>query len=326
MADCRKPYITSQGIPARCGQCPECLTNRKQLWTHRIILESYAHEKSSFVTLTYCPERLPHNEHGVPMLVKRDLQLFIKKLRNRIPNKLRYYAVGEYGTSGERGINPHFHLCLFGVGEEDAHTVQESWTSETKKGKSGSPNGYTYTGALTPQSAAYVAGYVQKKNKYNKDMWDEHEIPHEFSCMSNRPAIGVNAVPLIAKVLEQYPEGLTATGDVPFSLMHGDRQLPLGKTLRDKIREEMDMDCTIETEYNPNTGEIINEKKIWHAKERQKDIYKQELSLMQENIQEDKKLPEDAKVSVTHLLRYQNQQKQKNFDSRQKLRKTQNIL
>lgn len=325
---CRNPYIPISQIPAPCGKCPECLTNRKQLWTHRIMLESKLHEKCSFVTLTYDDEHLPTNDEGVPTLEPDHLTMFIKNLRSKIEGKIRYYAVGEYGTAGERPLNPHFHICLFGVGEEQYEEISLSWQPPKGRGKRKQQEylGFTYTGGLTPQSAAYVAGYVQKKNQYAKDMYEELNIYPEFARMSNRPGLGAGHVKQIAKIIEANPEALTPAGDVPISLNHGTRVMPLGRYLREKIREELQMDHTVELEIDSHTGEILNEKKVWHAKELQKEVYKAELSDLQKNTQEDQKLPKDAEASLKHLLQYTNAQAIKNGEAKQRFRKSSHTL
>lgn len=313
MATCKKPYIPPGAkIPAPCGQCAPCLSNRKQLWTHRIMLESLGHHENSFVTLTYNDEHLPKDRSLNPDTLKK----FFYRLRKRLPHKkFRYYAVGEYGTAGQRGINPHYHICLFGVGISEEQSIAKCWTEPNSK----ETYGYTYTGTLTDKSAAYVAGYVQKKTKYNADMYEELGLYPEFCRMSNRPGIGYSAVPIVSKFLQEHPERLLTSGDVPTYLMHGTHKRPLGKYLREKIREHMQLDHRIETSYNEHTGEIINEKKVWYAKERQKDCYKAELQDLQNNTQKDPKLPEDAKVSLKHLLAYKDKQDVLNFEARQKL-------
>ena len=242
-------------------------------------------------------------------------------MRIKLPQKLRYYAVGEYGTKGSRGINPHFHVCLFGADERFANEIHESWQTETGRGTHEAHSlGHTYTGSLTPQSAAYVAGYVQKKNQYAKDMYEDLDIVPEYATMSQ--GIGKFAVEEIAKILETYPDALTPTGDVPYSLKHGKRQLPLGNYMREKLRERLGLDHTIETMYDEDTGEIIREKKIWHGKERQKDLQKEEVRIMRDNpsIQtEAGKLPEKGQVSLSAFLEWKNGQAIANFEKRQDL-------
>lgn len=60
----------------------------------------------------------------------------------------------------------------------------------------------------------------------------------EFSTMSLKPGIGAGAVSEIASTMLQF--NLDASqSDVPVTLRHGSRQLPLGRYLRRKLREEI---------------------------------------------------------------------------------------
>jgi hypothetical protein len=212
------------------------------------------------------------------------------------------------------------------VGEEQSEAIDASWQQKKGKGKDEyKPLGFYHVGELNHKSAAYVAGYVQKKNQYNKDMYEELNIVPEYCTMSNggrtkQGGIGYPFIRKLAKHIEKHPEALTPNGDVPISLdMHG-RTMPLGRYLREKLREELGLSHDLITEYDPETGEI-HEKKIWHAKEDQKENYKTELRLMQENAQNDPKLPENATVSLKHLLEYQNAGKHAQFKKRQQMQK-----
>lgn len=60
----------------------------------------------------------------------------------------------------------------------------------------------------------------------------------EFAAMSLRPGIGANFVPEIASTLMQFNLD-TTQADVPVSLRHGSRSLPLGRYMRRKIRENI---------------------------------------------------------------------------------------
>ena len=71
---------------------------------------------------------------SIPYLRKTDLQLFLKRLRyyvtKRLPKeKVRYYAVGEYGPVHFR---PHYHLLLFLNSKEVlqicSEAVSEAWS------------------------------------------------------------------------------------------------------------------------------------------------------------------------------------------------------
>ena len=211
------------GMAASCGQCIPCRINRRRLWTHRIMLESLKHSSNSFLTLTYDAEHLPSGGTLVP----RDVQLWIKRFRKAIaPVALRYFLVGEYGDQSWR---PHYHAALFGVGPEYGDLVSSTWQK-----------GHVMLGELTLHSAQYVAGYVVKKLTNKNDVRLAGRHP-EFTRMSLRPGIGATA---IADIVAQFDNDLGhrylfENGDVPPSLRHGDKTMPLGRYLRRKIREQM---------------------------------------------------------------------------------------
>ena len=119
------------------------------------MLEALVHTKASFLTLTYDDENLPPGGQ----LVKRDLQLFIKRLRKAY-GALRYFAVGEYG---DLSLRPHYHAALYGLDREEFPLIERCW------GK-----GRVSVDDLTVQSAAYICGYVVKK--LNKET-DEISVP-----------------------------------------------------------------------------------------------------------------------------------------------------
>jgi len=222
---CKKPY-SSRGASFGCGQCMHCRYNRRRLWTHRIILEAVVHPTASFVTLTYNDESLP----DAGSLRPRDLTLFLKRVRRALPDRtIRYFAVGEYGDDSWR---PHYHLALFNVDENDYPTVQECWDF-----------GFVYFGDLTWESAAYIAGYVTKKMT-GKDDDRLNGLYPEFARMSLRPGIGALSITQVADALQnKYGwDEIARTGDVPDSLLHAKKSMPLGRYLRRKLREAMNFE------------------------------------------------------------------------------------
>lgn len=60
----------------------------------------------------------------------------------------------------------------------------------------------------------------------------------EFTRMSRKPGIGAGFVPHIAQAMVHHALEQSET-DVPVSLRHGTKELPLGRYLRKKLREEI---------------------------------------------------------------------------------------
>lgn len=138
-----------------CGKCHGCRKERAQLWTLRIMHEASLHQENGFLTLTYADENLPYGVE--PSLDKRDVQLFHKRARK--DHRFRFFAVGEYG---ERTARPHYHVITFGwLPSFTSQVTARTWSSAELEALW--PLGNSTVGQVTPASAAYVAGYVQKK-------------------------------------------------------------------------------------------------------------------------------------------------------------------
>lgn len=144
---------TKQDLVVPCGKCLACRISKRREWKIRMLHELSYHDDASFITLTYSDQHLPTNNS----LVKRDLQLFFKRLRKSYPNKIKYFACGEYGEQTHR---PHYHAILFGLGLKDKQFVMDAWpyadwSVPTIQQKS--------FGIAEPDSIGYVAGYIDKK-------------------------------------------------------------------------------------------------------------------------------------------------------------------
>lgn len=174
-----------------CGQCIHCRLQRSREWAIRCTHEAKMHDYNSWITLTYADEHLPWSDYGLPTLDKRDVQLFLKRLRKAIPCKIRYFGCGEYGKKFGR---PHYHLIIFGYDFPDknlfqrgkfnlftSRLLQECW-----------PYGHSIIAAFSFESAAYTARYCLKK--VNGSDSDEHYLDRvpEYSLCSTRPGIGAS--------------------------------------------------------------------------------------------------------------------------------------
>lgn len=90
-------------------------------------------------------------------------------------------------------------------------------------------------GTVETASAQYVCGYVTKKMTKADDPRLDGRFP-EFARMSLKPGIGADAMHEVASTLLQF-DLETGMDDVPSSLRHGSRTLPLGNYLTRRLRK-----------------------------------------------------------------------------------------
>lgn len=169
-----------------CGQCIGCRLARSREWALRCMHEASLYEDNCFITLTYSDRFLPSDNS----LDISHFQKFMKRLRKRCGNGIRFYHCGEYG---ERFLRPHYHACLFNFDFEDKELFkivneQRLYVSELLSDLW--PFGFSTVGSLTFESAAYVARYIMKK-MYGADA-EEHygSRKPEYTTMSRKPGIG----------------------------------------------------------------------------------------------------------------------------------------
>lgn len=229
-----------------CGQCLNCLTNERRVWTARIMLEASCWASNNFLTLTFRDSCLP--SRGVSV---EEHQTFIKDLRDHwhraSGRTFRYYGVGEYGDKTAR---PHYHYALFNY-----PTCVGS--GPTWHGKVFVPcqcstclflskvwgKGHVFVGNLEVESAGYIAGYVTKKLtkkddhrvslvSFDPDSGSYVRLNKEFSKKSTRPGIGFSCVDGI--VQRWRDSGLLSA---PSAYRIGTKYFPLGRYLKGKINE-----------------------------------------------------------------------------------------
>lgn len=182
-----KMVTHGKGLALPCGRCIGCRLERARQWAVRILHEAKCHDDSVFVTLTYDEDHLP-KDGSVSIST---CQLFLKRLRARVaPTKIRFFLSGEYG---EKFGRPHYHAIIFGHGFPDRVRIESSderplWRSALLE--SCWAQGAAPFGAVTFESASYVAQYALKKvtgRKANAHYCGRH---CEFLLMSRRPGIG----------------------------------------------------------------------------------------------------------------------------------------
>lgn len=186
----RKEGYYDQRIGVPCGRCVGCRVDRARSWAVRCVNEASLYDRNCFITLTFQDKFVPLSGS----LVKADFQNFMKRLRKHFygssKSDVRYFHCGEYGDKLGR---PHHHACLFNFDFEDKLLWQvrdgnRLFRSRVLEGLW--PYGFCTVGAVTLDSAAYVARYVVKK--INGEMAPGHyqgRLP-EYTTMSRRPGIG----------------------------------------------------------------------------------------------------------------------------------------
>lgn len=207
---CEKPIYEYIEIP--CGKCQYCRLEHAKTWANRVILEMKDYEDNYFVTITYNDKYMPYIQsvdentgeiNELKTLQKRDLQLFLKRLRKKFNNqKIRFFACGEYSPKGR----PHYHLIIFNLKLEDlkpygknkdlkdciyfeSESLNKCWTDVSSK----ESKGFICVAPATYETAFYTARYVLKKCNYNYgNFFKNNSLEKEFITMSRNPGIARN--------------------------------------------------------------------------------------------------------------------------------------
>lgn len=168
-AKCKNPYIDKNGIAHACGQCLNCRKQKALEWQIRAYHELIENPKAIFITLTYKPKNLKitakkamnqYDKRGT--LDPEDITKFMKKLRKKTAQKLRYIYCGEYG---EQKWRPHYHMIIYGISKEEIsrEEIEKIW-------KLGHVDKSEET--VTKNVISYIVGYMNKK-KPNKALEKE---------------------------------------------------------------------------------------------------------------------------------------------------------
>lgn len=180
-----------------CGRCTGCRLERSRQWAMRCMHEKQMHNASSFLTLTYDDKNLP--EGG--SLCMDHYQKFMKRLRHKFGDGIRFCGCGEYGDVTQR---PHYHILLLNADFGDRRFYKSSEGSGlplyvSKDLSSLWPFGFSNLGDVDFDSCAYVARYVMKKvignDTFDSSLYDwETGLVKEapFMTMSRRPGLGTD--------------------------------------------------------------------------------------------------------------------------------------
>lgn len=186
-----KPSLTFKGrsglepIKIPCGQCLGCRLERSRQWATRCIHEASLWSDNCFLTLTFDDAHLAPDGSLKPKIFVD----FMKRLRKKYGDGIRFFHCGEYGELYNR---PHHHAIIFNFDFPD----KELWSVRngnnlyrSRSLESLWPFGFCSIGAVTFDSAAYVARYILKKVTGDSALAHYSGRLPEYVTMSRRPGI-----------------------------------------------------------------------------------------------------------------------------------------
>lgn len=207
--DSLPPEWKDKAIMVPCKKCIGCRLEYSRRWADRMMLELDHSKTAVFLTLTYDNEHLsygdeiflpdPYSGEAIPTkyptTVKRDVQLFNKRLREYFaPKEIRFYLAAEYGPST---LRPHYHGIYFGLSladfpdiEVQSFNVHKQAIYKSEKLAKLWKNGFVTIANVSWQSCAYVARYSLKKLGSEKGFAESRGVLPEWSLCSHRPGIG----------------------------------------------------------------------------------------------------------------------------------------
>ena len=208
-------------MPFPCGKCPPCKKRRTSGWSFRLVKEGERSKSALFVTLTYDTEYVPITTNGYMTLDLKDLQKFFKRLRKLSNEKLKYYAVGEYGSTKKR---PHYHIILYNANPEH---INRAWALNNKS------IGTYHIGNVSAASIGYTLKYMSKKSQIPIHTNDDRI--KEFSVMSK----GLGSNYLTDNMINWHKNNLEQRMYVP---IEDGKKIAMPRYYKDKMYNEQEKD------------------------------------------------------------------------------------
>lgn len=239
---CFHPFVTKQGVLAPCGKCLACLSRKQSQWVTRLEFEMKYSSSVFFFTLTYDDTHLPRSDEGIPVVFKRDVQLFLKRLRKRSKcDSIRYFICSEYGPTT---LRPHYHGIIFNfpINLDIYETFLHSWQQ-----------GFTKIDSVTPARLAYVGKYCVASQLLPKYLQQGNYKP--FMLCSRKPGIGFGYI--TDNTVRYHCEKLR-----PYIVKEGGIRVSLPRYYREKIFDDSMKQELFEQSQLDNFNYVLNEQKL----------------------------------------------------------------
>jgi len=230
-----------QEVP--CGRCYECVKRRRNDWYIRCAIQSYNSRYTYFGLLTYA-------EVGMS-LEKRDIQLFLKRLR-AYGYKFSYLIAGEHGEKKDR---PHWHCLFFSEIPLPFAHIAKAWRGGYHNDPNCNKAGWVnFSPIRSLKSVRYTVKYLYK--------YDGND-PRFVLMMSKNPAIGHSYLKQQSLFLSQRISKITFNGAhmaLPryykrkFFDDYPDIKEEVNSKLADKVRELADSEIKMAAVLHPNAN------------------------------------------------------------------------
>lgn len=162
-------WLRKQQQEVPCGRCYECVKRRRNDWYVRCIIEKQTRRHSYFGLLTYA-------EVG-KKLEKRDIQLFLKRLRS-YGNKFSYLIAGEHGEKKDR---PHWHCIFFSDEPLEYQKIAQAWRGGYENSQQNTAGWIKFSIIQSNRAIRYTVKYIYKYDGVD---------PRFVLLISKNPAIG----------------------------------------------------------------------------------------------------------------------------------------
>lgn len=247
--ECRKMCVNPQWLRKRhqevpCGRCYKCIKRRRNDWYIRCLIQSRVSKYTYFGLLTYAEVD--------QVLNKRDIQLFLKRLRS-YGVKLSYLIVGEHGEKKDR---PHWHCLFFSDSPISYRDISSAWhggyEDATKVNRAG---WIKFSLIRSARSIRYTVKYVYKYDGVD---------PRFILLASRNPAIGSSFLVNQRYFLENKTTKFSIDGRPMAMPRYYKRKIfdgyedikdEVNSALSLKVRELADSELSVARSLNPNLSD-----------------------------------------------------------------------
>lgn len=244
-------FGTSIQLP--CRRCLGCRLKHAKDWQIRCYHESLVHGvNNTFLTLTYDDHHLPPHR-SLDKQNPSHWQKFIRAVRDKTKEKIRYIMCGEYGSKCEKHQNydcdecgptqrPHYHAILFGFWFADSY--QHTTRNGNKYYRSDTleriwHHGTSETARASFDTMGYVARYILKKQT-GPTVESAYGIPDlstgEITSLKKSPYTAMSLKPGIGK--KWYEENKMDLFPHDYAVLPNGVQHPVPDYYRNLLKKE----------------------------------------------------------------------------------------